>query len=781
MEDNKFFLIAIKVGQYCNHGRRVLKQTKPYYFCQGYDINEDGSEIHVDDKMCTEERVFNDYLREKAGKGNYVPRVNIHAIVGKNGSGKSSLVEIMIRLINNFSAILFGEAISGSFTEHLHFIDGLDGELYYMQGENPHRLTISGRRMKLERFEICDDAISQEGSSYKIVNYEHLNEISVENIKPILEDYGDNIEYYINAFFYTVVSNYSIYAYNTLDYIEENVSKEYEIKIQKQKFGSVSKKKIKESSRNWLNGLFHKNDGYKTPLVLTPFRDEGVIDINVENTLSRERFIALLLMSNANEGNGFRIINGHLDVEGFVVERKNRYDRVYINKNVDISEISFNKYKELTYFILNSWTNKLFGNDSPDSLQIMASFKRFGRTALNYLVYKTIKVCTKYHSYKHYKKNLEDYFNSEDNPDYDLNYPILLDNYINDLVQNRSHITRKIRQVLAYLISPNSLDVYQKTTRFISINEMAQDAQETLIYIKGNYGEDFFVRNIEDMIPPPFLDVKIQLKDTTNDRSSEKIAFETLSSGEKQQVYSISSILYHLMNINSVEEDKSSNRYSYHYVNILLEEIELYFHPDFQKRYISMILDGLTQVRLENIYGINICFITHSPFVLSDIPRGNLLALEDGESAGENKLKTFGANIYDMLKSSFFIEDTPIGGYAQWVITRVIVAMRVWRHFMEHRDVGWDDLMKMVSSPKIDKKNLVFLKIYADKSGVNASNNRFFKVYSKEYLLKTICQIDEPLIRDSLMSEWDELFSRMSPKEKEIARLERRLAELQES
>lgn len=779
MEENyNFFLIALKVGQNCSHGRRILRQTEPYYFCQGYRIIEDGSIILVDEDKCINERVFNDYLREKAGEHNYVPIVNIHAIVGKNGSGKSSLVEMMIRLLNNFSAILFGETITSSNTEHLHYIDGIEGELYYMQGENPYRLSIYGQNVKLDKYRINNDANSQDRLSYRIVEDKHLVDISVDDCKTILEVFNDGIEYYIDTFFYTIVSNYSIYAYNPLDYLDEKVNLNYEKVFLRQKSSSETKKKVKISSWNWLNGLFHKNDGYKTPLVLTPFRDEGTINISVENTLSRERFISLLLMSDTSDGNGFHIINGHLKVEGFSFIRKSNYGRSYINKNVEISKLSLHKYKELMISIIDSWNEKLFGNDSPKSLKKMARSKLFGEIALNYLIYKTIKICTKYQNYKHYFDSLESYLNGDDN---DLDFFTMLDSYIDDLIENRSHITRKIRQTLAYLITPDNLDVYKSRKGFISINKMAKGAQEMATYIKQKYENEFFVRDIEDMIPPPFMKVKILLKDTTTDKPREKIAFETLSSGEKQQVYSISSMLYHLININSVEEDKSSNRYSYHYVNIVLEEIELYFHPDFQKRYISMILDGLAQVRLENIYGINICFITHSPFVLSDIPRGNILALEDGESAGENKLKTFGANIYDMLKSSFFIEDSPIGCYAQWIITRVIIAMRMWRCLLEHDDVDWEVLMNMVSSPKIGKKKLDFLNIYADKSGVNASDNRFFKVYSKEYLLKTICQIDEPLIRNSLMAEWDELFSRMSPKEKEIARLERRLAELQES
>ena len=727
--------------------------------------------------------MFNDYLQEKTGKENRVPHVSIHAIVGKNGSGKSSLVEMMLRLLNNFAAILFGEKITDAYTAHLHFIDGVQGELYYMLDDTPYKLSLCGRSMKLERYE---EGYSQNYSDkiiYRVAKDKHLEEISEDNIEPILEDYGDGIRHYIEAFFYTIVSNYSIYAYNTLDYPDENVSASYEKKIVKEKFKkNANKIKIKASSRNWLHGLFHKNDGYKTPLVLTPFRDEGKININVENTLSRERFISLLLMSNDEEGNGFRVINGHLEVKGFSIKRKADYGRTYINQNVGVSSISDEKYQELIIYIFSRWNTKLFGDDSGKSLEDMAKNKKYGQTALNYILYKTVKICTKYRIYDVFQEELEQYLNRK-NKDEDDVFLESLTGYIDALNENRSHITRKIRQAIAYLLMPKEIDVYEQKKRIVVVNDMAKCAQNMVKYVKSHYPYDFYVREIEDVIPPAFLDVSIVLKNITGENTRERIAFETLSSGEKQQVYSISSMLYHLMNINSVEEDKSSKRYIYHYVNIVLEEIELYFHPDFQKKYISMILDGLSQIKLDSIYGINICFITHSPFVLSDIPKGNLLVLEDGRSVRDKRLKTFGANIYDMLKSSFFLEGTPIGGYAQWVITRVIIAMRTWRCILEYPEIKGANLIKMVSSPKIDKRDLAFLKEYTHESNrVNRNGVESFKFhYPPENLRTMISQIDEPLVYSNLMAEWDDLFSDKSSKEKEIERLYRRIHELREN
>jgi len=44
----------------------------------------------------------------------------------------------------------------------------------------------------------------------------------------------------------------------------------------------------------WLKPLFHKNDGYKTPIVLNPFRDDGNIDINRELHLAQTRLLTNL-------------------------------------------------------------------------------------------------------------------------------------------------------------------------------------------------------------------------------------------------------------------------------------------------------------------------------------------------------------------------------------------------------------------------------------------------------------------------------------------------------
>ena len=83
------------------------------YFYKGYSVADDGSYIEVSLEAL---RDFSFYDTDGM-------KVSVCAIVGKNGSGKSSTVDLLIRMINNLSAVLLGEKFNFAAAEHLHFID----------------------------------------------------------------------------------------------------------------------------------------------------------------------------------------------------------------------------------------------------------------------------------------------------------------------------------------------------------------------------------------------------------------------------------------------------------------------------------------------------------------------------------------------------------------------------------------------------------------------------------------------------------------------------------
>lgn len=66
----------------------------------------------------------------------------------------------------------------------------------------------------------------------------------------------------------------------------------------------------------------------------------------------------------------------------------------------------------------------------------------------------------------------------------------------------------------------------------------------------------------------------------------------------------------------------------------------------------GLLQQALRNAHFKNLRGINIMLVTHSPFILSDIPHTNVLCMgEETQQVSE----TFGANIIEMLGNSFFL------------------------------------------------------------------------------------------------------------------------------
>lgn len=705
--------IAIRVLSADSVGKRKLEVGKFYYFLSGFEIQENGN-IHIEEMRLHEDVLYNDYF--VGNKSN--PTISVSAIVGENGAGKSSVIEFYIRMINNFAAATIGEYEVNPGAQHLHFIDGIRGELYYMINTTPYKLKIENRNVALSSYSQRAKMVDRPIVVYIPYNTEDIfnNELSVnpyeENELYPIEAYRskkirnrqvqNNLAELYKHFFYTFVSNFSSYAYNTNDFANECNSDRYEELIRKSK-----KKRYTIEQKNWLNGIFHKNDGYQTPIVLAPFRNEGNIDINTENLLARERLLSLIIAPNSE----FRTINGHLNITGFKLNLKNKkYDIKYLKQNIGFSRLQQKGYDDFRESIIKYWSDCI----SIDLLQYRN--RKFYDEAIGYLVCKTLKISK---TYRQYNKFYRDHYGIS----FKINHDVLYD-LIKKLYLDKSHITKKIRQILGYIV----YGIYDDITNENSIIDIAKIQTKNVFSKKSS-----FIYSIDDLVPPPIFDVNICLR---NNETGDDVQFETLSSGERQQVYSISSLLYHLSNINSVWFDTNGQRVVYDHLNVILEEIELYFHPELQRTYLKRLFDGIKQVDMPNIKSLNICFVTHSPFVLSDIPARNILALKkDTRDTEKISLSTFGANIHEMLKNSFFLKNGSIGDYASWVIMQIIESLQ---------NVA-------------DKKEII---------------NTDVELHNK------IMLIDEPIIRNVLLREYHKFYPSNS-KEQEIAELKKKLAELE--
>jgi predicted ATP-binding protein involved in virulence len=143
----------------------------------------------------------------------------------------------------------------------------------------------------------------------------------------------------------------------------------------------------------------------------------------------------------------------------------------------------------------------------------------------------------------------------------------------------------------------------------------------------------------------------------------------------------------------------------------LLDEIELYYHPEMQRSYLAYLLKMLSRMEVSTLKSINICMVTHSPYILSDIPDNYLLRLEDGKASEKKEDKTFGANIHDLLANNFFMSSTT-GEFAQIQIREIVnFYYRVKRYVEAQNDTNSSQNQNIA---KIDSEKELKL-IYEDK------------------------------------------------------------------
>lgn len=99
---------------------------------------------------------------------------------------------------------------------------------------------------------------------------------------------------------------------------------------------------------------------------------------------------------------------------------------------------------------------------------------------------------------------------------------------------------------------------------------------------------------------------------------------------------------------------------------VVIDEGDLYLHPQWQKKYIRMMIDFLTETFQDS--RIQLILTSHSPILLSDLPSNNVILL----GTTTEKEETFAANIHSLFRRTFFIEDGLIGDFAKDKINGII-------------------------------------------------------------------------------------------------------------
>ncbi|MDR1759637.1 MAG: AAA family ATPase [Fibrobacter sp.] len=640
----RFSLIALRIlDNKDEKSEKINKVLKPgwYLFNQSYKLEKDELVINTDYPLS------DDFF----GKN-----ISINAIVGKNGGGKSSIIDLVLRIINNFAEqVLKGRERPAA--SELYYVDNVNAELYF---------ELNNKLCYLK----CKD-------------------------KDIQYDFGDgkkNAQPFKNLkemqkFFYSIVVNYSLHAYNENDYLDEGL---------------------------WIRGLFDKNDGYLTPIVITPYRNESGINSNKEQYLTNNRLIALLLYYKEKQKTDF-IENYILQQITYTLDHRktnqksghNSYFVVSFVKPKSIFEAYINAYK------LPTPTN------SNSELRL---------DAYNYLVRKTNQISQNYPSYKKYYKidkyeisTLENLYNEETKKS--------IEELVDYIKKDKSHVTLKIRQTLHFLT-------------LLDKNENEEKFKEPFDYKNyADYSKSSSLDSIMETLPPPLFKAEI--------RFNNGIPLSKMSSGERQFLFAMSTVLYHIKNLMSIPEG-DDERVKYKNINIILDEIELFFHPEYQRTFIKNLIDYLVRLKMNEEQKINIIFATHSPFILSDIPNCNIIYLDKGKQKKNVCAEPFGANIHDILKHDFFLNNGFMGDFAKEKIKHIL-----------------DEINSIIEKNKNIKE---------------AKDKHYLEKDKYDEFVKTMKLIGEPLIKNKLMSMINDVYSNKNDIiDNRIKMLEKEIKDLKES
>ena len=138
------------------------------------------------------------------------------------------------------------------------------------------------------------------------------------------------------------------------------------------------------------------------------------------------------------------------------------------------------------------------------------------------------------------------------------------------------------------------------------------------------------------------------------------VTYYELSDGEREILNTSIDLIHHL----------SSNKNND--LVIIADEIDVFLHPNWNKEILSICIKIFNKfIEINSNKKINFLTTTHSPFILSDLPKENVIFLKNGKQVYPG-IETFGANIHTLLSHGFFMKDGLMGEFAKEKIDQAI-------------------------------------------------------------------------------------------------------------
>jgi predicted ATPase len=548
--------------------------------------------------------------------------INVTAIVGENGSGKSSIIKLILMLI---------------FYKNYNNTSDYENEIQILKQE-----------------------IKNKALFLIIKTTDGFKKISLNNTI--------TCQFTCDELDNTKIDFYSIYFSYMLDTLQNN--KDY-----------------------WMWNLYHKSDGYETPILLTP------------NKFHKD------FLQNSINLDDIEYINIKHSIKFYKKNIKTKINhffnpnqiKLYSDNPSTIQEVEFNFFGKVAgkFLDLNKATKKdnmdeYYKNLNKKLIEIkdLEVHKNYEKINLLYIAFKILSSAKSNFETETYE-NVDKWFNEKLYDDEFLEEGVTLikskiDNiFIDDTIKYNNE---KINDCIEFHknISDNKKEILNKLLERETLG-LSDFGDITLILI-------------------PWLDLEL----LENEKS-----FNTLSGGQKLFFTFMVNMMYEVSNL--IQEDK------YKTINLFLDEVEASYHPNWQKEFIKNISKALENIDLKD-KKINLFFSTHSPFILSDLPKKNVIFLKKDENENcknvtkEINIDTFGANIHTLLSHGFFMKDGLMGEFAKGKIKEI-------KEFYDnHKDLKKDDVTFQ------DKKSEYESKKYNFRNIQNIIGEPFLKTIIGNYL-----------------------------------------------
>ncbi len=646
-------LVYLWVEEYKNIKRQGFNFS-PRFRCEfkaKYKEDENGNKVldEENSELIIEEN--DDYIENFFGEN-----INVTAIVGKNGSGKSSVLKLIFLLL---------------------FCKNYDME------DNPiyHNNIIELIRpfVNKELFLILWD-----GDKYKKISMKNFIETLVEkkSSENIIAEVTD-LKKYLPRNKEEIDSCCLIY---------KEAMKE-EIKTFFIHFNYMLDTLYDGEQDKWIKEIYHKADSYEMPLLLEPYKNNNnrqIIDLEIIEYLNNQNLLRF-----------YNKLSSNKNITKFFNPNYIKYYNPIFSFPDDISDKDFKCLEESGFLGISNkfWNMVKSGESFIDIEEFDDNFckivnqigewyekKDYKKINLLYIALKVLSSNKKLFNENEYKKYRDWLLHLKQNQ-YDITSPTI-------------GLTKLIKED-----APNY--EVRKIKTCIEFNEKYEVIKDGFI---ENIAKNVSINSIKDMlnIIPPWVNVEFY---------EDSKSMSSLSSGEKTFFTFLINLMYQVQNLN--------DRNDYETIYLFLDETELGFHPQWQKEYLNNLFFALKSINTKPIY---IIFATHSPFLLSDIPKENIMFLNNGEQVkGIEKKQTFGANIHTLLSDSFFMEDGLMGEFAKGKIQQII----------------------NILNGKLSSYNCKFRYVFT---------KEYFSTLVSKNIKKVIEAIGEPFLKDKLLQMYEKKY-----------------------